>query len=330
MPLRCTELPAHDAGAKAALTTMPEASLAARDMRALQARLQTDLQALLPGLQLEVADSLGSTNTQLLDTARCTPAGQACTPRLLVALEQTQGRGRVGRTWHAAPGDSLTFSVALALAPASWSGLSLAVGLALAEALDPCAQPEPGGHIGLKWPNDLWLWDGPGQGRKLGGILIETVMAGSQRVCVVGVGLNVAPQTDPSASTGASASASASAGASASASASASWGCLQQLQPAWTAPGALDCVAAPLLQALLQFEHDGFAALARAYARRDLLLGQPVDTLLAGMPALRGTAAGVDADGALLLRSGDVVHRVASGEVSVRLTQRAPAGCVPC
>ena len=310
MPLRRTELPADDAGAQAALTAMPEASLTARDIRALQARLQADLQVLLPGLQLDVADSLGSTNTQLLDTARGMPAGQAFTPRLLVALEQTQGRGRVVRSWHAAPGDSLTFSLALALAPGAWSGLSLAVGLALADALDPLACPRPGARIGLKWPNDLWLWDGPGLGRKLGGILIETVVAGSQRVCVVGVGLNVAPQPDTGASAGSA--------------------CLQQLQADWTAARALDRVAAPLLRALLLFEREGFGQLAADYARRDLLLGQPVQALQSGVQVVNGLAAGVDADGALLLRSDGVLQRVASGEVSVRLMQRAAAGPVPC
>ena len=49
-------------------------------------------------------------------------------------------------------------------------------------------------RIGLKWPNDLWLLDGPGRGRKLGGVLIETVAVGERRMSVVGVGLNVLPQ----------------------------------------------------------------------------------------------------------------------------------------
>ena len=115
-------------------------------------------------------------------------------PCLLVAEEQTRGRGRLGRGWIASAGASLTFSLALPLAPEEWSGLSLAVGLALAEALDPMVQPGAPPRIGLKWPNDLWLVDGPGRGRKLGGILIETVSVGHRRMCVLGVGLNVLPQ----------------------------------------------------------------------------------------------------------------------------------------
>ena len=58
-------------------------------------------------------------------------------PVLLVAEQQTAGRGRLGRGWHSGAGDSLTFSLGLPLAPADWSGLSLAVGVSLAESLHP-------------------------------------------------------------------------------------------------------------------------------------------------------------------------------------------------
>src|SRR4051812_25393713 len=87
-------------------------------------------------------------------------------PVLLVAERQTSGRGRLGRGWRSAPGESLTFSLGLKLGPADWSGLSLAVGVSLAETLHP--------RIQLKWPNDLWVGD-----RKLGGILIETASFGN-------------------------------------------------------------------------------------------------------------------------------------------------------
>ena len=66
----------------------------------------------------------------------------------------------------------------MALRPHNWSGLSLAVGLSLAQSLAPQVQ--------LKWPNDLW-WET----RKLGGILIEVVSQGAQSYAVVGVGLYV-------------------------------------------------------------------------------------------------------------------------------------------
>lgn len=289
------------------------------------------LEPLLPGLSVEVLARTESTNTVLLNRARAlagardapisrpgdleaglpaaapTPLGRRdadVQPCLLVAEEQTRGRGRVGRDWVSSAAASLTFSLALPLAPADWSGLSLAVGLALAEALDPLptagAVPPP--RLMLKWPNDLWLVDEPappGRGRKLGGILIETVGVGAQRMCVVGVGLNLLPQPLPLPEL------------------PHGYACLQELQQqAVSAPAVLAQVAEPLVRALLDFQVAGFAPRVAAYARRDLLRGLQVSTSLADMPS--GLAEGVDERGALLLRRGDL-HHVVSGEVSVRV-----------
>jgi BirA family biotin operon repressor/biotin-[acetyl-CoA-carboxylase] ligase len=279
------------------------------------------LEPLLPGLSVEVLARAESTNTLLLDRARAhsgqpdapvtrpgeldaigqaeaTPLGRRGAdvhPCLLVAEHQTRGRGRLGRDWVAEAGSSLTFSLALPLAPKDWSGLSLAVGLALADALEPLAEGATP-RLQLKWPNDLWLAEGPGRGRKLGGILIETVSVGSRRMCVVGVGLNVLPQPVPELPHG--------------------YACLQELQPDISAPAALAQVAERLVRALLRFEAEGFAPLVAAYARRDLLQGQPVSTTLPEVPA--GVADGVDNRGALRVRCGEL-HHVVSGEVSVRL-----------
>lgn len=257
--------------------------------------LQAALQALRPGLVVEVRAEDASTNATLLARARGAPGEpSAC---LLVAEHQTAGRGRMGRTWHAARGDSLTFSLALPYAPRDWAGLSLAVGVALADALDPA------GAVGLKWPNDLWLRDAhPGVGRKLGGVLIETVAAPPGRVCVVGVGLNVRARGYAGLETGLA--------------------CLQELDPAASAPAALQRVAPALLGALLRFEHDGFGAFAAGFARRDLLAGRMVTTTQSGLPA--GRALGVDDDGALrVLDEAGQMHRVSSGEVSIRPAQGA-------
>ncbi len=297
--------------------------------------LWQQLEPLLPGLSVEVVARVDSTNTRLLERARessgqrdapisrpgdldphnepRTPLGRRAgdvQPCLLVAESQTRGRGRMGRDWHASIGASLTFSLALPLAPADWSGLSLAVGLALADALDPV--PTSAGteaaapRIGLKWPNDLWLIEGPGRGRKLGGILIETVSVGQRRMCVVGIGLNIEPQPLDGPSAGSA--------------------CLQEIDPAATAPGVLARIAVPLVHMLLDFQARGFAPHAAAYARRDLLCGHPVTTTAPGVP--EGVAEGVDAQGALRIRAGDL-HQVVSGEVSVRMRPVASgaAGC---
>ncbi len=268
--------------------------------------LQQRLAARLPGLTVEVVASIASTNTELLARARgvgpIANAGHgpaAIAPCLLVAEHQTHGRGRQGKVWQSSLGDSLTFSLLLPLAPADWSGLSLAVGLALADALDP---PQPGQplRLGLKWPNDLLLLALPAPvapgaaparpviGGKLGGILIETVQVGALRLAVVGVGLNLRPPPaapdDPG--TGPAPG----------------WGQagLQALHPRLDAPTALARVAAPLLQAVLAFEQAGFAPLRQRFAARDVLLGRAVTTTVADLPA--GTADGVDDSGTLWLR----------------------------
>ena len=220
--------------------------------------LRQQLLPVLPGLGVEVLASVESTNTTLLARARQLVPGAGgrrtddAAPCLLVAEQQTRGRGRQGKVWQSSVGASLTFSLSLPLAPADWSGLSLAVGLALAEALD-ATQPGQATRLGIKWPNDLLLRDAAaptGIGRKIGGILIETVQVGAQRIAVVGIGLNLQPlPPEPDAP-------------------ALSWGhaCLQEWLPGITAPQALAHVALPLAQALKAFEQAGFAPLQAAFA----------------------------------------------------------------
>jgi len=306
--------------------------------------LWESLVPLLPGISVEVQARAESTNTRLLERARAhsgnpdspvtrpgeldeasrderTPHGRRSgdiSPCLLVAEEQTRGRGRLGRDWVSSAGASLTFSLSMPLAPQQWGGLSLAVGLAVAEALDPQPLGAPSSapmlRIALKWPNDLWLLDGPGRGRKLGGVLIETVSVGNSRMCVVGVGLNVTPQPAvTSTSAGFSASISATEGMAHG------YACLQEIDAQASAPRTLALVARPMVLALQRFERDGFAPQVAAYAQRDLLRGQRVTTTMPD--ALDGVAEGVDELGALCVRTGDGLHRVVSGEVSVRIAQ---------
>ena len=289
------------------------------------------LQPVLPGVSVDVVARVDSTNTRLLELSReaggdrqapitrpgeldaqagqgagPTPLGRRAadlSPCLLVAEEQTAGRGRLGRDWVSQPGRSLTFSLALPLAPAQWGGLSLAVGVALAEALEPAPTATP--RLGLKWPNDLWLRDAhaPAGGRKLGGILIETVAVGSRRMAVIGVGLNVQPL--PAALPGPALTH--------------GHACLQELDAAMQAPAALAAVAVPLARAVRRFESEGLAPFLGGFAARDLLRGRAVR--ISGGTALEGVADGVDAQGALRVRpaDGSACQLVASGEASVRL-----------
>ena len=235
-------------------------------------------------------------------------------PCLLVAEHQTAGRGRLGRPWQSVAGASLTFSLALPLCPPDWSGLSLAVGVALADALDPMADATVGARprIVIKWPNDLWLMGAAADaGRKLGGILIETVSSGGQRLVVIGVGLNVLPLSISSleVSTG--------------------FACLQELQPGVSAPEVLARVALPLVDALHRFERSGFAAFADAFAARDVLFQRAITTTQADLPS--GVAQGVSSSGALQVQTAQGMRSLSSGEVSVRpAVGAAPVSDPPC
>ena len=242
--------------------------------------LQGELAARLPGATVEVRASIDSTNTELMRRAR---TGLAA-PVLLVAEQQSAGRGRLGRPWQSgAPGAALSFSLALPLAPRDWSGLSLAVGLAVAEALHPA--------IGLKWPNDLWWQD-----RKLAGILVETAVAPAQatRQVVIGVGLNITARPGDGFSTPPAA--------------------LQELLPGMDAPAALQRVLMPLVQAVKGFEHGGFAPLVGRFSARDVLARRPVRL----SDGTEGVAAGVGPGGALQVKTVGGLREISSAEVSVR------------
>ncbi len=132
-------------------------------------------------LELPRVELLEST-TSTLDVAHRLAARGAPAGTLVIANEQTAGRGRGGTSWQSSPGAGLWLT--LIERPSDTSGLgvlSLRVGLAAAEALDRFA-PEP---IRLKWPNDLYIDQG-----KLGGILVEARWR-EQAVEWVAIGLGV-------------------------------------------------------------------------------------------------------------------------------------------
>ena len=240
------------------------------------------LAADLPGFTVEILPTLDSTNSELMRRAR---AGRY-EPVLLVAEQQTAGRGRLGRDWHS--GGSLTFSLGLPLSPRDWSGLSLAVGLSVADNLHP--------QLRLKWPNDLYL-----QGRKLGGILIETVSidgAPGARYAVVGVGLNLLARPAVGLAT------------------PPAW--LGEVLPGLDAAATLGHIAAPLALAIKAFETAGFAPCQARFNARDALAG--VDVTLSDGTC--GNAQGVDPLGALQVRTAQGLQKITSAEVSVRPAAR--------
>ncbi len=265
----------------------------------------------LSGFTVEVLPQLDSTNSELMRRCRAASLealsnaalGRPEAPEaiLLVAEHQNAGRGRLGRQWQSQAGASLTFSLGLPLKPANWSGLSLAVGVSLAESLEPANGKPP--TLQLKWPNDLWL----GQ-RKLGGILVETASWGDQRYVVIGVGLNVTlPEEDFSPAVSSAFDDTQAPRPMAATS-------LQALWPGVDAAWALQAVAAPLVQAVLAFEREGFAPFRARFAARDALAGRWVKL----SDGTEGTACGVGAHGALSLQTQSGLRDISSLEVSVR------------
>ncbi len=132
--------------------------------------------------RVEYHETLGSTQDRACEIARLADPGPL--PLVVVAEEQTAGRGRGTNRWWTSRG-GLSFS--LLFDPADWSlageprpERSLAVGVAIVDAIQPLAGPQ---RVGLHWPNDVFA-----AGRKLAGVLIEVLPGGRH---VIGIGLNV-------------------------------------------------------------------------------------------------------------------------------------------
>ncbi len=134
------------------------------------------------GSSLTVKESTAST----MDDAAAAAAAGAQDGHVVLADQQTQGRGSHGRHWISPPGTDLYFSVVThpAVAPESTALVTLAAGLGLRDAV---ADLLPNRSVMVKWPNDIWI------GRhKCGGILVETRTVGTRiDAVIIGVGLNV-------------------------------------------------------------------------------------------------------------------------------------------
>lgn len=139
------------------------------------------------GHSLEAHDRLSST----MDLAERRAKAGAPEGLVILAAEQSQGRGQRGRSWSSPPGSGLYFSVILRprLAPEMLSKLTLAAGVAVHAVLSPKLRPA----LGLKWPNDLLVAEaGPHRGKKLAGLLMEASLS-SDRVehAILGIGINL-------------------------------------------------------------------------------------------------------------------------------------------
>jgi len=255
------------------------------------------LEGLPAPFRVEVLDEAGSTNALLGERARAgEPEGL-----VLVTEHQTAGRGRLDRTWVTPPRAALTGSLLLRpqVAAERWPLLPLLTAVAVTDALAAVGGP----RVELKWPNDV-LHDG----LKLAGILLERVDTDLGPAAVVGIGLNVsttrAELPVPNAAS-------------------------------LLTAGMLDPDRTALLRALVVAVAERYAgwaapgsgpaedaALLEAYRSRCDTIGRRVRVELPRGEPLEGTAVGVAADGALLVRpagteegtppmavhAGDVVH----------------------
>jgi BirA family biotin operon repressor/biotin-[acetyl-CoA-carboxylase] ligase len=247
--------------------------------------LRTDL----IGRSMVYFSSIGSTNDLLKElAAQGAPEGT-----LVIADEQTAGKGRLGRKWLAPPGTSLLLSLLFRpdLAPNEVQRLTMICSLAIADAIAGLT----GLSVGLKWPNDIFI-----RGKKAGGILTESGTTGGQLdYVVVGVGLNVnlAVSTLPEL-TGVATS------------------LYQEL--------GREVSRLELLWEILAGIEAGYESLRRGespheeWAARLINLGHRVR---ASTPqrVLVGWAEGVDADGALILRTpAGQWRRILAGDVTLR------------
>lgn len=240
--------------------------------------------------RIEVLDSCESTSTLLLERAH----EEGRSGSVVACERQTSGRGRRGRSWLSAPGDSLTFSL-LWRFPAGMpppAGLSLAAGVAVARALEGM---EAAG-VRLKWPNDILA-----DGAKLGGILVETLSSGGRHAAVIGIGLNVRLPREIADAIDTEA------------------GALVSVMPYVPSRNLLLANLLKAMAAMLgEFEQGGFAGFVEEWLARNAHSGRLVSIHADGAAPVEGRCAGVDADGALLLDTGTGLRRIVSGEVSLR------------
>jgi len=232
-------------------------------------------------------DDLGSTNTELMERARAgAPEGL-----VVVADHQTAGRGRLGRTWSAAPGTALLVSVLLRppLPIGEVPVVLMAAGLAACDGVEAAAGFRPR----LKWPNDMVVGD-----RKLAGLLTES-SGGDDPAIVLGLGVNVAAGAYPPELAGEATS------------------CEEHAaRPVDRAEVLVGLLRALESRYATVFAPGGRAATLDAYRADSATLGRRVRVELTSGPALEGQAARLADDGELVVvDDAGTEHLVSVGDV---------------
>ena len=213
----------------------------------------------------------------------------------VIALAQTSGRGRLGREWFSPPGAGLYVSV-VCRERAALPFVTLAGGVAVADGI----RAATGLPVAIKWPNDVVIADrvAPERPRKLSGILAEgSSGATGMQYVVLGFGVNLRPAAYPPAVAARATSLEAELG-----------------RPVDAGPVLAEILAALNRHMTALGAGDRAAVLGRWRALAPSAAGAQVEWTADGR-TLRGTTAGIDDDGALLVRVGTHTARVVAGEV---------------
>ena len=246
-------------------------------------------QALKSRIDLSVLSEVTSTNREV--ASRLPTCGSASP--VVLADSQSAGRGRMGRPWASPKGENLYLSLGLTLTGgfAALEGLSLALGLAVANALEGLGAVP----VGLKWPNDLYA-----SGQKVGGILVEIqgeLQEGKVQV-IAGIGINVhmlqSEVVDQP------------------------WTSLALAWPEqkWNRGKIATAILVEIDRAMEKFEANGFPWFAKQWQERDIFYDKP---LVANDGALFGVGAGIDSKGNYLVTQGDETTAVRAGDIRLRV-----------
>ena len=243
----------------------------------------------LPGIKCELFEAVGSTNSEMLETASSTNIHDL----LYLAEFQYGGRGRHGRSWYSPYGRNLSVSYGLEtnLSHKSISCLSLVVGLAIANELTSIGLEE----VKIKWPNDIFV-----SNKKLAGILVELVEKRSSRAIVIGFGLNL----------------------------EISLGERLKIEQPITDLNTLginisrNILVSRLIRSVKfyieQYFNEGFGSIKHPYEKKLAFRGE-LCKLVSGDKILdEGTLVGINSLGEIEIKSGNVVNSYAIGEVSVK------------
>ncbi|MBN6363591.1 bifunctional biotin--[acetyl-CoA-carboxylase] ligase/biotin operon repressor BirA [Providencia huaxiensis] len=244
------------------------------------------------GLNIIVEPVIDSTNQYMLERINSLKSGDTC-----LAEYQSAGRGRRGRQWISPFGCNLYLSMYWKLdqGPAAAVGLSLVVGIVIAEALNKISQDK----VKVKWPNDLYMND-----KKLAGILVElTGKTGDAAHIIIGIGINIGMNKNniEDANT-----------------ITQEWSSLRDEVENIERNELSANIIKSLRKSLVIFEREGLKPFLERWFKLDNFLNRPVK-LLIGNDIITGVERGINDQGALLLqKDNDEIIPYIGGEISLR------------